>query len=132
MSGDIPHGIEQPRVEEVVERDRLSERLTEEWRPYLDRLLEWYKDPEQVRDEFIRPPSHGVVRAALSLASRLRSQGLPPPTSIEPDGVGGIVLEREVGSLISALEIAANGNITLAKYDSDKFLMRVELGEVPV
>jgi hypothetical protein len=66
------------------------------WQRLIDhQLLEWGRDPGQLEDEGVEPPSVSTILAAIQLAQRLRDRGSPPPDATVPDPNGGIVFERQ-------------------------------------
>src|SRR5688572_10791379 len=56
------------------------------WEEVIDRhLIEWGRDPGQLEDENIVPPSAAVIRRAVDIARSLQAARLVAPTAVVPD-----------------------------------------------
>jgi hypothetical protein len=95
------------------------------WRAVIeDRLIEWGKDPGQLEDEDIRPPSKDTIRLAIELADVLSSADYPPPTRVVPDADAGIVFELVHGSLFESLRISADGSTEYCAFEKARLVAR--------
>lgn len=94
-----------------------SEANREGWQRLIDDyLIEWGRDPSQLADEDLIPPSEDMIRYASRIAIALRNAGWPPPLRVVPDGEGGITFERRTGDVFESLEILANETIELSTF----------------
>lgn len=90
------------------------------WKPHIDRLLDWYNDPEQAVDECQEPPSRTSVLTALGVARDGEDSGAPPPTLIVADGQGGVSFELCRASLLQLVNVRADGSIQFEEYENDR------------
>lgn len=81
-----------------------------------DYLVEWGRDPRQLEDEDIVPPSVAVITLASQIAMKLRDEGCPPPLRVVPDGEGGITFERRTAEVFESLTVNADGSIELTTF----------------
>jgi hypothetical protein len=66
----------------------------ERWQSLIDRtLLEWLRDPNQLEDDGVDPPSEQILRIGIKHAEWLKHQGESPPDRIVRDPNGGIVFK---------------------------------------
>jgi hypothetical protein len=87
------------------ERGRRWERLV------YDKLDSWRRDPTQLEDDNLDPPSIHAIRLAANLAARLQAEGNPPPTFLVPDPNGGIVFEYRNDNTTDLLHVWSDGKI---------------------
>jgi len=66
------------------------------WQRIIDNTLaEWERNPSEMQDAGIEPPSDETICHAIVFARQLRDQGLPAPTNVVPDPNGGIVFQHQ-------------------------------------
>jgi hypothetical protein len=87
-------------------------------------LDRWEKDPQQIEEEGLMPPSVEVLARARQVARTLRAGGGAPPLRIVPDGDGGVVFERRAGSVLETLAVEADGSAELASFDGGLLVTR--------
>lgn len=88
----------------------LDPRNWDAWQEVIDeKLIEWGRDPGQLAEDDLIPPTRESVQRATRIALAFRDDGDPPPLRVVPDGDGGIVLERWRDSLTESIEIDAQG-----------------------
>lgn len=80
------------------------------WQEVIDhKLIEWGRDPDQLAEDELIPPTRESVQQATLIALWFRKQRFPPPLRVVPDGDGGIVLERWSESRTVSIEIDSQG-----------------------
>jgi hypothetical protein len=82
----------------------------DQWRAAWERVIDqklndWASDPDQLADDGILPPSPQSIAMASQIARLMRARGFAPPTSVVPDGDGGISFERAHGRIFEKIEI---------------------------
>jgi hypothetical protein len=99
------------------------------WQDVIDeKLIDWGRNPKELEDEDLIPPTLISIQASSRLAMDLRDQGAPPPRRVVPNGDGGIVLERWVGKTAWTLEVFDDGSIEYACYDDCRLVQRQRVG----
>ena len=78
------------------------------WNTIDGKLIEWGRDPSQLEDEDIIPPSSDAIASASKFACEFRDQGKPAPLRVVPNGDGGIVFRWEYGETSISVEIEAD------------------------
>jgi hypothetical protein len=94
------------------------------WQPYIDRMLSWLSNPDQIEDENIEAPSHTIIRLALDIAESLRDQSWVPPDSIVPDPNGGIVFERRQGDSSEVIHLWSEGDVEYMNFVGTSLVCR--------
>lgn len=89
-----------------------------------DLLLEWLQAPEAIEEEGVKAPSPIAIKIAGIIAQSLAKKNIPTPTTISPDGEGGIGFEWHLGGGCELLEIDADGSIELVKVGADNLVTR--------
>ncbi len=108
--------------------DRERKETRDAWDVVIDRrLIEWGKTPGILEDDGIVPPSPRVIRLASQLVMAMREQGAPAPLRVVPNGEGGVVFEREAGSLFQTIEIRADLSVEFASYRNARLVSRQRL-----
>lgn len=122
---DVPYTISSERVRvssstTAADEDTLAspevnlERPRDQWQRIVDhQLVEWGKDPGQLEDDQIIPPSAVAIQTAIDLAYFFRDKSMTAPTRVVPDGDGGVVFEREAGNVFETIEIEEDGTVEL-------------------
>ncbi len=97
------------------------------WQEIIDKLVGWQWDIEQLDDEGVTPPSEGIVQIAIGLAERLDEEGYVAPSSVVPDGDGGVVFTHRNGDIIKKIHLWDDGSICLSEYESTSLIRRTNL-----
>ncbi len=97
----------------------------EKWQEAIDyRLIEWGRDPSQLEDEGVEPPTGQTIRLAIELAQAFRDAGLRPPDSVVPDPNGGIVFERREKGVCEVLHIWDDGTREYCRFQGTRLVER--------
>lgn len=95
------------------------------WQQIIDgKLIEWGRDPSQLDDEDVTPPSGTAISNACGLATCGMDNDVSPPHRVVPNGDGGIVFERWDGPTFATIEIFEDGSIELCHFDDGKLVSR--------
>ena len=97
------------------------------WNTAMTHLLEWYENPSQLTDEDMLPPSREIIFRAYRLALKMRDSRLPGPLRVLPDGEGGVVFERQDGSVFQTISIEANGCIEFISFEGSHLSTRIPI-----
>jgi hypothetical protein len=84
----------------------------------------WLRDPSQLQDEGIEPPSGTVIRLSMDLAENYRDRGLPAPDSVVPDPNGGIVFERREGDVSEVFHVWDDGTVEYMLFEGARLVER--------
>lgn len=104
------------------------DKASEEWHVLIDdQLIEWGRDPSQLEDEDIQPPSMDTIHRAIWLATVLSKADVPAPTRIVPDADGGIVFERHEGSVFESIRLSADGGAEYCAFKNSRLVKRERL-----
>ncbi len=117
-------GVEEEALTESVQVERtppsgseLKKLNAEGWRRTINEpLIDWGRDPSQLEDEGIDPPSRAIVTLALQFAMFLRDQNVAPPDRAIPNGDGGIVFKRTMGDILEIIEVAKDASIEIVAF----------------
>jgi len=93
----------------------------------MTRLLAWYKDPSQLMDEDISPPTREIIYKAYHLALAMRDNRSPGPLRVVPDGEGGVVFEWQEGSVFETIGIEANGRMEFMSFEGSYLSTRMPI-----
>lgn len=125
-----------PKLQDVVASPERTEsslasemeykvKVQEAWQRFIDHtLIEWGRNPGQLEDEGIDPPSKETIQRAIHLAQDCKKQGLPPPDSVVPDPNGGIVFERRKKSLSEVLHLWEDGSVEYQRFMGHRLVER--------
>ena len=98
------------------------------WQEMIDRyLVEWGRDPSQLEDEGVLPPSEAIIQRACRVAMSLRDKGTAAPLRVVADGEGGISFERKHGCCFQTLDILEDGTIEIATFRNCRLERRQRL-----
>lgn len=107
---------------------REREGYDEEWQDLVDyKLVEWGRNPDQLRDENVVVPSRAAISKACKLAVELRKEGSPPPTRVVPSGEGGIVFEHRTQTIVEVLEIDIDASIEYLVFSNCRLVHRRQI-----
>lgn len=98
----------------VVDEDLV---VQDGWDCALTTLSCWFDDPDVLADEGMDAPSRETLRLARVLAAQARTQGMPPPTRVMPNGEAGIALEWIAGQLRNLWEINAHQQVEMSRFE---------------
>ena len=100
----------------------------EGWRRTINEpLIDWGRDPSQLEDEGIDPPSREIVTLALQFAMFLRDQNVAPPDRVIPNGDGGIVFKRKMGDILEIIEVAKDASIEIIVFHGSEITTRQKI-----
>ena len=118
----------------VASRER--EKRRRRWQEIIDKkLVEWGRDPEELADDDLVPPSHAAVDSAVQEAKVWRDaresddEFVPLPQWVVPNGDGGIVFEWREGSIARVIEILDDGSVDCAIFEDNKLVSRISIDE---
>ncbi len=115
------HGDLRPKTPELAVT---SNGEMNKWQRFIDILMEWRRDPNQVQDAGIDPPSLETIGQAIVMAKRLRDSGLPAPTQIVPDPNRGIVFERHDNDVSEEYHFWDDGVVEYMLFQGSKLVER--------
>ena len=108
-----------------------QDRARKQWQDLIDyQLIEWGRNPSQLEDEDIQPPSKSTIRLAILLAATLSKRGLPAPTCIVPDAHGGIVFERRERNVFESIRLSADGSAEYCFFENARLVEHQPLGVI--
>lgn len=97
----------------------------EGWRVAInDTLIEWGKDPGALKDDDFVPPTVSIITLAAESAMDLRDNGGLPPTSICPDGDGGLSFELATANSRLVLHFDRDGSVELIQFGDEGLIQR--------
>jgi hypothetical protein len=104
----------------------LREESKSRWQDVIDKkLIEWGRNPQQVAEDDLIPPTARATNAAVGIAVKMRDQGFLPPLRVVPDGDGGIVLERWEGAASESIEICHDGSAEFVQCRNHRVVQRL-------
>lgn len=119
-------GAEMPG-ESTLSSDKVDQNRTV-WDQVIDRKLsDWASDPDQLADDGILPPSPQSIALASRIGRLMRDRDSAPPTSVVPNGEGGIVFERAHGRVFEAIEIEDDGTVEYRLFEDYRLVHRQAL-----
>ncbi len=96
-------GIVRPSSEEDESKQEAG------WQTVVDQFTAWKQDPEILEDDGIEPPAAGILQNARDFAAALRTRGIEAPTTVIPNGDGGLVLRWKDGEVQWTVEFEDDG-----------------------
>lgn len=120
---------ESVRVKKTPLSDSDLKKISAEgWRRTINEpLIDWGRDPSQLEDEGIDPPSREIVTLALQFAMFLRDQNVAPPDRVIPNGDGGIVFKRKMGDILEIIEVAKDASIEIIVFHGSEITTRQKI-----
>ena len=119
----IPTGIAPSLALTLAGEDRCENR--EAWQAILDyTLVEWGRNPSQLAEDGLIPPSAYAIVVACQVAQLLRDHDKDAPLRVVPTGDGGIVFERRQGEIFETLEIQDDGSVEWAIFSNGRLSFR--------
>jgi hypothetical protein len=95
------------------------------WQRLIDqKLMDWLRDPSQLEDEGVVPPSGTTIRLSMDLAEAYRDEGRPAPDSVVCDPNGGIVFERRQGDMSEVLHVWDDGCVEYICFEGARVVER--------
>jgi hypothetical protein len=117
---EFPTGVD---AEAPVTRKDIKARRA--WQRLIDQtLMDWLRDPGQLEDEGIEPPSRTTIRVSMDLAEAYRDEGRPAPDSVACDPNGGIVFERRQGDVSEVLHVWDDGSVEYICFQGTRLVER--------
>lgn len=105
-----------------------KEKRYEAWRNLINEpLIDWGKDPNKLEDDGIVAPTKDIITLALTYAMALRDAGWPAPTSVVPNGAGGIAFEKRSGRYHEIIEIYDDASAELITFHDSNLIGRKSL-----
>jgi hypothetical protein len=101
------------------------------WQTVVQQLVEWKRDPQQLADEGVEPPTAGLLEAAGTVAEMLCSGGVEPPDTLVTNGDGGIVFRWRSGQRTWTIELDSDGSIESSLMLGGKLVWRHSLHDNP-
>jgi hypothetical protein len=124
-SGPLPKVVATDVAAEARTSRDYESAAREKWQEVIDyRLIEWGRDPSQLEDEGVEPPTGQAIRCAIGLAQAFRDAGLTPPDSIVPDPNGGIVFERREKDVSEVLHVWDDGTREYFRFQGTRLAER--------
>ena len=106
------------------------------WQEIIDsKLIEWGRDPKELADDDLVPPTPAAVDSAVQEAQVWRDaresddEFVPLPQWVVPNGDGGIVFEWREGSIARVVEILDDGSVDCAIFEDKKVVSRTPIDE---
>ena len=133
-----PHAVRTGAANEellaVTAKRREEHRLR--WQDIIDKkLIEWGRNPEELADDDLVPPSHAAVDSAVRKAQEWRDAReydngfVPSPQWVVPNGDGGIVFEWREESTSAVVEVFDDGSAECAIFEDNKLVSRTSIDE---
>ena len=98
------------------------------WQDIIDRrLIEWGLDPSQLEEDGLEAPSKFTISLAIGLATAMRDTNSDPPSRVVPDAHGGIVFERDRGSVFESVHVFPDGKVEFAHFKDRRLVHRSPL-----
>jgi hypothetical protein len=130
LSGAIGLVVESSAAgdDELAGSERHRESSRREWERIINEyLVEWGRDPSQLEDEGVTPPSLEIITLASKIAMELRDRCCPPPLRVVPDGEGGIAFEQRSGDFFLSLNLLHDRSIELETFKNCQLQSRERL-----
>lgn len=107
---------------------QLADSDRQSWQRVIDQQLqEWQRDPSQLEDEGVEPPSLEVLPLVVEVAAALRDHGVEPPLRVLPNGEGGVVFEWRDTPYFWSLEVEQTGSLNLSIFRNSRLISRHQL-----
>lgn len=95
------------------------------WNPVIDDiLLSWLRNPRQLADDGVEPPSSSVLRLALDFAEKFRDELFLAPDRVSVDPNGGIVFEKLDGPVVHEIHIWDDGTVEYMRFNGSTLVLR--------
>ena len=112
LTGDPPRKVATGAAKDDSLASPVDQPNWDAWQEVIDqKLIEWGRDPAQLAEDDLIPPTRESVRQANRIALAFRDTRVAPTDAVVPDGDGGIAFERWEGDLSETLEISDAGEI---------------------
>ena len=98
-----------------------------QWQQALEKLSDWWTDPQVFDDEDYEPPSPSVVSKAIGWANKLKDDNCPAPHRVVTDASGGIIFERRNGLHSQKFHFWDDGKIEFIEMNGHKVINRRRL-----
>jgi hypothetical protein len=94
------------------------------WQRAIEKLTEWARNPKELEDDGLAPPSAEIVQRAIAFAQAAQQAGYPPPTSVVPDPNGGIIFERTQDNQTEEYHFWDDGTIDYCRFEGTRLVER--------
>lgn len=101
----------------LVDEDPVEQ---DEWDHALTTLTRWLEHPGVLDDDGMDTPSRETILLARVLATQARTQGVPPPTRVMPNGEAGIALEWTIGQLRNLWEVNDQQQVEMSRFEGTR------------
>jgi hypothetical protein len=105
----------------------LSETHLIAWQEVAKQLSAWARDPQQLGDDEIEPPSDRTIRLAIDVATVMRDRNVEVPDRIVPNGDGGLVFRWRSGNFTWSLELDVDGSMETTLMEEHELVCRHSL-----
>jgi hypothetical protein len=100
------------------------------WRAVVAQLTDWRRDPQQLADDGVEPPTAGLLEAAGTVAEVLLNTGVEPPNTLITNGDGGIVFRWRSDERVWTIELDSDGSIESSLMLNGRLVWRHSLHEL--
>ena len=98
------------------------------WQTIIDRdLIEWGRDPSQLTDDGVEPPTREIIKRAIDLATMCRDLNVAPPDCVHRDPNGGIAFKRQAGDETGIIYFWDDGTVEWQKFHGTRLVERQPL-----
>lgn len=104
-----------------------SVRSAEDWRRFDLQLTHWERQPDELEDEGVEPPSSEALLLIREVSSALQELDVEPPLRIVPNCDGGAVFEWRDAPLLWLLEVERDGSLELSVFRAARLVTRYRL-----
>jgi hypothetical protein len=90
-------------------------------------LIKWVRNPGELEDDGLKAPTPAAIEKAIEISKRLLESSSPPPTTIVPDGIGGIVFEYRYGENARTLRVSSSGLVEFVEFQDGALIKRWQI-----
>ncbi|MBC8872773.1 MAG: hypothetical protein H8E44_25350 [Planctomycetes bacterium] len=102
------------------------------WQAVLEQLADWRRDPQQLADEGVEPPTAALLEATGAVGEMLSNGGVEPPDTLITNGDGGIAFRWRSGQRAWTIELDSDGSIESSLMVHGKLVWRHSLHDNPI
>ena len=97
------------------------------WQQVIAKLTEWARNPSELEDDRLDPPSAEMTQRAINFARALLQAGYPAPTNVVPDANGGIVFHRREKDSDEEFHFWDDGTVEYFRFHGTRLVERKPL-----